>query len=343
MADSQYTKMSFPIFFCVEKEESKVGRHTSKEKQATTTTTTYSTMEGREIMPSSGPSKVVHAENPMEVKEDCCGWLWKKGGLLKKWKNRFFSLRGAILTYYTDFPADEYLAEAALRNSSSSMQYVPPLGETKPCGVLRVAHVEPATDSNLKLRVYGVSGKILELSCDTPATCARWVNALVFAARLGRRKDLGTGSFVSTSSDSCSTIASMASLTEEELERMSNFVDQFGWLRTKVRGRWRHKFFVLQGSMLSNHDDDLPWTVPNTRAYVTGVLKATNSGTGLLISLSVGEKVLVHAESKEDRDQWYHSLKINLVCQEVEGNSNSRPDLGTTVEESSAFMSLSRQ
>ena len=56
-------------------------------------------------------SRLKKDDPSVEVKEDVCcgGWLWKKGGRLRKWKKRFFSLRGAVLTYDTDLSGGEIL------------------------------------------------------------------------------------------------------------------------------------------------------------------------------------------------------------------------------------------
>lgn len=250
----------------------------------------------------------------VQSEEDCCGWLWKKSGAFSGWKYRFFCLKGAILTYYDKFPAEEYLGHTAeSSNSLESIGYVPVKGETTPNGVIRVAHVETGMKSSIALKVYGISGSIIDLRADTPKTAKRWVDALVVAARLGRRKESGTGSMVSASTDSCST---MESLSEEELGRMSNFVDKYGWLRKREhRSAWKNKFFVLQGSMLANYSDDLPWTVPNGRAYVIGVSKVPQSSTGLVIQLSVGKKTIVHAETREDQNLWFEALQAAAVPQ----------------------------
>lgn len=253
-------------------------------------------------------------EIPLEddgtAEEDCCGWLWKKSGLFRSWKYRFFSLKGALLTYYDKFPAEEYLGTSRDKSNSADLGYIPVKGETPPRGVLRVAHVEPSENSSIALKVYGVSGKIIDLRADTPKTAKRWIEKLQFAARIGGRKESGTGSMLSTGTDSCST---MESLSEEDLGRMSNFVEKYGWLRKRERGTWKNRFFVIQGKMLAHYNDDLPWTVPNGRAYITGVVKSTQSSTGLVVQLSVGKKAIIHAETREDRNQWYDALKDAII------------------------------
>lgn len=266
---------------------------------------------GKQFNRMKKKSRQKNSSRTTESDEDCCGWLWKKSGLFRSWKYRFFSLRGALLTYYDKFPAEEYLGTSnGGGDSVENLGYVPTRGETPPRGVLRVAHVEPGENSSIAIKVYSVSGKIIDLRADTPKTAKRWIEKLQFAARIGCRKESGTGSMLSASTDSCSTVAS---LSEEELGRMSNFVDKFGWLRKRERGTWKNRFFVIQGNMLANYNDDLPWTVPNGRAYVTGVVKSAQSSTGLVIQLSVGKKAIVHAETRDDRNQWYDALKEAMV------------------------------
>lgn len=232
--------------------------------------------------------------------DDCSGWLWKRGGLFRSWKYRFFRLKGALLMYYDKFPAEEYLGTSQDPSSTELRRYVPVKGETPSRGVLRVAHVEPGENCSIALKVYSVSGKIIDLRADTPKTAKRWIEKLQFAARIGGRKESGTGSIISRGTDSCTTVES---LSEEDLGRMSNFVDKYGWLMKRERGTWKNQFFVIQGNMLAHYNDDLPWTVPNGRAYITGVVKSPQSTTGLVVQLSVGKKTILHAETLEDRNQ----------------------------------------
>lgn len=245
-----------------------------------------------------------------EGKEDHCGWIWIKTGLFRGWKYRFFSLRGAILSYYDTFPSEEYLGTKG--DSKAPLPgFVPVKGETAPTGVYRVAHVE-RTNGGIAFKIFAVSGKILDLRANTPTHAADWVENLTTAAKLGRRKDIGTGFSLSCSTMNGDSSSTIGSLSEEELLRSSNFVDKHGWMKLRQNGAWRRKFFVLQGAMISNHDNDEPWTVPNTRAYVIDVTRAEQSPLGLIIKLSTGRNAIVTTESEAETNGWYESLRLTI-------------------------------
>lgn len=250
----------------------------------------------------------------MTLDDDMQGWLWVKTGILSSWKFRYFSLRGALLTYYEKYPGDEYFKHKPVfqneTSTAASMQalaadqyaFVPIRGETTPCGVLRVAHIETAKKSQIAFKVFAVSGKILDIRAENPTSSKRWTRELVRSARLGRRKEIPAPSSKGSSTSTDST----SSWSDEDA---ANVVDKVGWLKTKERGKWRNRYFVLQGKLISLHEDELSWTVPKIRAYVTQVQPSTKKDSGLDLYMNGGKKYILHATDKDERDAWVQALQ----------------------------------
>ncbi|OQS01771.1 hypothetical protein ACHHYP_00283 [Achlya hypogyna] len=216
--------------------------------------------------------------------EFAAGWLWKKSGRFSKWRYQYFILRGALLSYYDKYPGEEY---AHLFSSMPGFAQ----GDTSPRGVLRVVHVEVGQKSSIAFKVYGSSGKVLDIRVETAAARAKWVNGLNLASQLGKRK-LATTTASMDSADSC---------LDSDDENSVNFA---GYLTIPKQG---HKYFVLQGNMLSMHADENPWTVPTSRSYVLAVKPLANNQT-LEVQLSHGKPLVLQAQSSQDREKWVHHM-----------------------------------
>ncbi|EQC25770.1 hypothetical protein SDRG_16367 [Saprolegnia diclina VS20] len=222
-------------------------------------------------------------ESSSTAGEFAAGWLWKKSGRFSSWKYQYFILRGALLSYYDKYPGEEYAHLFAPGYTQ---------GDTSPRGVLRVVHVEVGQKSAIAFKVYGSSGKVLDIRVETSVARAKWVNGLNLASQLGKRK-LATTSVSIDSADS--------SLDSDD----ENAVNCAGYLTVPKQG---NKYFVLQGNMLSMHADENPWTVPTSRSYVLGVKPLPNSQT-LEVRLSHGTKPLIlQAQSSQEREKWVHHM-----------------------------------
>ncbi|OQS03442.1 S-adenosyl-methyltransferase MraW [Thraustotheca clavata] len=187
--------------------------------------------------------------------EFAAGWLWKKSGRFTSWKYQYFILRGALLSYYDKYPGEEY---AHLFSTIPGYTQ----SDTSPRGVIRVVHVEIGQKSSIAFKVYGSSGKVLDIRVETSAARAKWVNGLNLACQLGKRKLMNT----STSMDSTDSLDS-----DDE-----NTVNCAGYLTIPKHG---NKYFVLQGNMLSMLANENPWTVPTSRSYVLSVKPLPNNQT----------------------------------------------------------------
>jgi len=315
---------------------------------------------------SSSPQNKMAEDNVNE--EHCSGWLWiKSGRRIRSWKRRFFRLQGPLLSYYKKFPAEEYLpgnnnnnvlnpqantdnAGAGANNSHNNRllavvaAYVPMKGETPPEGVIRVAHVEQSSNSNIAFKAFGISGKVLDVRTDTPKTCKRWVKALTIAASQGRRKeDLSLDSenedFVSLSNIQINAVGTNESTTNEPSDVSSivqNYVEKYDWLQLKDSKRdssYKSKFFVIQGGMIAYHENDLPWTVPSLRGYVVSVQSKKDDKVSLIIELSLlnKNKLEVKAESEAQRDIWYEALRTAARTAKTACLAGHRGDPRSTV------------
>lgn len=250
-------------------------------------------------------SMIPLSKNGLGQEECGCGWLWMRTGKLRSWKYRYFSLQPPILTYYDKFPTEEYFKS----NNEESMDEIHGCSEgTQPLGVIRVAHVEELVTNKLGFKVFGKSGKALEIRCAKAASRVIWLAALKPIARRRSRawsfhsevsspRSSSSPSSVSflcsslpedhpnqNSVEDCLSSNSYYSLDQRTLTRSlkttrsdstSADILKVGWMYKKsdVLQRWRRYFFVLQGSMISYYTTDKPHDIPRRRGYVTSVVR----------------------------------------------------------------------
>ncbi|CAK4651215.1 hypothetical protein LEN26_011361 [Aphanomyces euteiches] len=206
------------------------------------------------------------------------GWLWKKSGIFAVWKRKYFILRGPLLSYYDNYPAEEF-------NSSTTSR-----GDSSPMGVLRVVHVDAAS---VGFRVYGSSGKVIHIRADNSNTDKKWMKVCLRAAALLQRRKESVDSEMS-SIDTYDTSTSTSSSCDS--------YDFSGWLRCE-KGI---KYFVVQGNMLTMYDNKQPWCVPTYRGYIQTVSKKGSSD--FTVALRCGKAYHLHASSPSERDQWAQVL-----------------------------------
>ncbi|KAF0699472.1 Aste57867_9942 [Aphanomyces stellatus] len=237
-------------------------------------------------MPASAPPppRGVSVPTSTSAGNEAQGWLFKKSGIFSLWKQKFFVLRGPLLSYYDKFPSEDFAAAARLSDCT-------------PLGVIRVVHVEAASSG---FKVYGSSGKVVHVRSDTASNDKRWMDACRrAAAALQRRKqsDPFGDSYMCTvdsvSDDAYTTSASSTS---------ADAYDHSGWLRCDKGA----KFFAVQGTMLTMYDNKQPWCVPTYRGYVCAVAKTGDKD--FRVVLSGGKTFHLAAASPDERDEWAYLL-----------------------------------
>ena len=210
----------------------------------------------------------------------------------------YFSFRNSVLSYYEKFPSEEYFNEKKARSYLHNDQ-------TKSKGVLRVAHVEALPGNSLGFKVYGTSGKSIDIRAAKANIRTVWLRALTPAVRDRSRAWSGDESPLNSNS-----------LGSFDLERSSSSspVLKSGWMfkRSEILKQWRRYYFVLQGNMLSYYMSDKPYEVPRRRGYVTSVARSTSSRGGLIVALNSGAALHVAAEDRVENDMWFGMLEACL-------------------------------
>jgi hypothetical protein len=104
------------------------------------------------------------------------GWLWKRGDRLKRWKKRFFVLRGRVLTYYKDCCLIE-------RNSSSKKselyQY-----NTRERGAILLSSATFSSRTQFGIQITAINGKKMYLQAENEEFREQWLHAFVQATRI---------------------------------------------------------------------------------------------------------------------------------------------------------------
>jgi hypothetical protein len=236
------------------------------------------------------------------LEDECCGWLWmKRKSLFSRWKYKYFSLKGEMLTYYDKFPAEEYFKQSLVNEEHTSMY----LDGTCPQGVIRVAHVEESDSSKMAFMVYGTSGNVLDLRAAKSGIRDLWMQALAPAVK--RRSRAWSGDCSSRRSSSPESLH----FSSSRFSQVSIPMVKCGWMlrQTSFLKQWKRYYFVLQGNMLSYYLTSKPYDVPKRRGYVKSVRISNASRGGLLIALKSGAPLEVSTEDLLERDVWYAALQ----------------------------------
>lgn len=194
---------------------------------------------------------------------------------------------------------------------------------THPKGVLRVAHVEETPGNSVGFKVFGTSGKSIDIRASKANIRIVWLRALAPAAQRRSRAWSLNGSTVDSSNESEEAIyyeeAAASTLTNCFPQRptSSSPVLKCGWMlkRSDILKQWRRYYFVLQGDMLSYFMTDKPYEVPRRRGYVIHVSRSAKAGKGLVIGLNSGAALCVTAENRHDNELWYGILEASVQHQ----------------------------
>ncbi|RLN15372.1 hypothetical protein BBJ28_00007892 [Nothophytophthora sp. Chile5] len=219
------------------------------------------------------------------LEDQFCGWLWMRGARLGRWRHRYFCLDGAMLSYFTSFPAEVFLkqAQASVASAWTARNLFHFGDAAQPRGVMRVAHVDDTDRSNrVGFKVYGACGKVIDIRAHDAQERNRWLRALKTPARR-RSRCWSVGS-------SEELTVSMASFDPDGLclfDRMSISISKSGWMEKKSSflGLWRRYFFVVQGAMMSYYASDKPYEVPRWRGYIQGVKIRRRSASAISASM----------------------------------------------------------
>jgi hypothetical protein len=236
------------------------------------------------------------------------GWLWKKSGRFSKWRNQHFVLDGALLSYYDTFPTGQFVTSGAMPNMSGDTLFVSK-GETSPAGAVRVAHVERSRKSKIAFKVFAVSGKIIDLRAKNEVVCNQWIQRLNEAATLAKRQESMNSSTTSTASSTLSV-----GYSDSELDSLANIVDKNGWLEVGDKKSKRQRYCVLQGSMFTVYENEDPWAVPISRAYVTHADKYSVANCEISVVTQAGKvtkNLIVKARSQDDMHIWLDMLRMS--------------------------------
>lgn len=242
------------------------------------------------------------------------GWLWMRRSKLRRWRQRYFILNGAMLSFFNSFPSESFLRQHSKATLPDSAVVYHLTDDAQPLGVLRVAHVDECC--HLGFKVFGTSGKSIEVRAQRLDTRNEWLRMLKSPARRKSR---------SWSAGAAEEITmSMSSFDPADLTyvcptgRQSIPIAKSGWMLKKsdVLKRWNRYFFVVQGKMLSYYASEKPYEVPRRRGYVQGVQVVRHMGTSglqeqqeLQIRLESQSQVLhVRLSCEEDLEDWRDML-----------------------------------
>lgn len=255
--------------------------------------------------------------------KECCGWLWIRSSKLRRWKYCYFSLKSSVLTYYDKFPAEEYFSNTSRNNTSGSQH----MDGARARGVLRVAHVEEMSGNNLGFKIYGTSGKIIDLRAAKANIRGIWMRAFLPSVRRLSR---------AWSHDGSTSSGGSIVVSDDGLPPTS--ILKAGWMlkQSDIIKQWRKYYFVLQNDMISYYTSDKPYDVPRRRGYVMNVTKSPQSRGGLVIHLNSGSELHVVAENYLENDAWFASLMASIKLR----NSQKMPRFesnGTTYDDDRDF------
>ncbi|TMW55626.1 hypothetical protein Poli38472_010508 [Pythium oligandrum] len=234
------------------------------------------------------------------------GWLWKKSSRFSKWRNQHFVLDGGLLSYYDSFPTGQFVTGNPMSAMSGDTLFTCK-GESSPAGAVRVAHVERSRKSKIAFKVFAVSGKIIDLRAKNEVVCNQWVERLNEAATLAKRQESLNSSTTSTASSTLSI-----GYSDSELDSLANIVDKSGWLEVGDKKSKRRRYCVLQGSMFTVYENEDPWAVPTSRAYVTQADKYNPSGCEFTLITQAGKttkNLILKARSQDEMHMWLEALQ----------------------------------
>ena len=246
------------------------------------------------------------------LKETCCGWLWMRTSRFRRWKYRYFSLKNGVISYYDKFPAEDYF-----KSQNAAMSVASFFDGSQSKGVLRVAHVEEIMGNSLGFKIYGSSGKSIDIRAAKASIRTVWVRALAPLVRRSSRSWQSSNSPRAIDGTMLSTASSgygddSASIFETNMNRHSVQITKSGWLRKRgdILRQWHRYYFVLQGNMLSYYTSMKPYDVPRRRGYVTEVSRTGECG--LSIVLNTGKALLLRAENNQDVAMWHMVVRQSM-------------------------------
>lgn len=271
-----------------------------------------------------------HLESPVRVtklsmddchppQNECCGWLWMRTSRIRSWKYRYFSLRDAVLSYYDKFPSEDYFSEKI------TTSYLHNDG-THPKGVIRVAHIEETPGNSLGFKVFGTSGKSIDIRAAKANIRSIWIRALSPAAERRSRAWSISGSVVDSTESTGTVSMDYEEAAFEHHRATTSPVLKCGWMlkRSDILKQWRRYYFVLQGDMVSYYMTDKPYEVPRRRGYVIHAARSTKANGGLVLSLNSGASLYVTAEDRLENEMWYGMFEASIKQRKRKEQRDSR-------------------